>query len=93
MAEVIKEFMVCSDCWHFHHGMQDYFDVYSVPDTRIEEIRKFFIDRSYYTDDNNEVRKGCFSDSGEHEEFSSKSCDVCSTPLGGERHELVLLSC
>ena len=83
----ILEYMVCSDCYHFHHGNdldcdQDReAEIAACFQGEQEEANGYFSD---YTYSDSETDSGI-------EEFSWSPCEVCRSPLGGCRYRLAIV--
>jgi len=88
--EIVKEAMVCVECWDYIMGNDDSLEYHEVPKERINEIKQKFEKWMEVTLPDGTVGSGYIVHGDGHDPFSWKSCDVCKSHLGGERFEIIL---
>ncbi len=90
--EIVKEAMVCHDCWDYIMGNDDALEYHEVPEERIKHIGQSFNKWVKIENPDGTLSDGQIVNGDEHEEFSWKACEICQSCLGGERFELALLN-
>ncbi len=84
--KIVKEALVCVECWDYIMGNDDSLEYHEVPEERIKHIEESF--NKWMKIGDNGI--GYVVNGDDHDPFSWQSCDVCKSHLGGERFEILL---